>query len=519
MWAGTLAAQEPWPEWSTAWSALRPIELQARRLPFGTGLAERGLGLAPRIGLLWSGGNPAGLAQDVTESRSWLELARADRWGAYRRPLDADGVSAWTLQGLGWRPLGSGAVAGRIEFDSRRADVATGTDALFPYDPDPFVLVDTTSPGRTSVHAALEGAAGWRFGSWHAGLSLGVAMHRDHSLDTRFSRIGRSAMPGVMLGVGREIAPLRMVIAVHGRWLGQRETHLLATTPGGSRVFILSGFYDPDPIDVSPPGAMLRRTNADGFAAGASAAGRIGRVAWSALFERAGWAARHMNTVTVDSPPADRWKSTVTRFAVLARAPVTSRIALHVGADHGALSGDARRADLEGVVFHVSDATLTLEGGVEFVDPASGWQASLGIQGERVRLHREDFLAEVTSDITSWLTEAVVTVGRQFGSVSGGVVLAAGLYTPVAAIPDPATLGPVYGSYIAPEQSLYAVAALPVSGGIWLRNRFGRSVTGYLRAGAERAAARTPLPSIPALPRGQRYQTQIALGIELTSLD
>jgi hypothetical protein len=199
--ARPLAAQDPWPDWSTAWSALRPIELQARRLPFGTGLAERGLGLAPRIGLLWSGGNPAGFAQDVTESRSWLELARADRWGAYRRPLDADGISTWTLQGLGWRPLGSGAVAGRIEFDSRRADVATGTDALLPYGPDPFVLVDTTSPGRTSVHAVLEGAAGWRFGSWRAGLSLGVAMHRDHSLDTRFSRIGRSAMPGVMLGV------------------------------------------------------------------------------------------------------------------------------------------------------------------------------------------------------------------------------------------------------------------------------------------------------------------------------
>jgi hypothetical protein len=515
--AQPLAAQDPWPEWSTAWSPLRPVELGARRLPFGTALAERGLGLSPRIGLLWSGGNPAGLAQDVTESRSWLELARSDRGGAYRRPLDPDGIGTWTLRGLGWRPLGGGAVAGRIAFDSRRADVATGTDALYPYDPDPFVLVDTTSPGRTSVHAVLEGAAGWRFGPWHAALSLGVALHRDHSVDTRFSRVGRSSMPGAMLGFGREIAPLHMTIAVHGRWLGRHETHLLSTTPGGSRVFILSGFDDPQPLDVAPPGALLRRTNADGLAAGAAATGRVAGIVWSALFERAGWSSSHVNTVAVDSPPADRWEATVTRVAVQAHVPVISKFALRLGVGHSALGGDARRADLEGVVFRASDAALTLDGAVELVDPASLWDASVGIRGVRADLHREDFLAVVTSDVTSWLAEAVVTVGRRFGNVSAGVVLAGGLYTPAAAIPDPATLGPVYGTYIAPEQSLYAVSAAPLAAGFWLRYHFGQGITGYLRAAGERTAARGPLPPIPALPTGQRYQRVIALGIELTS--
>jgi len=110
-----------------------------------------------------------------------------------------------------------------------------------------------------------------------------------------------------------------------------------------------------------------------------------------------------------------------------------------------------------------------------------------------------------------------VTVGRRFGSLSAGIVLAGGLYTPVAAIPDPATLGPVYGTYIAPEQSLYVVSGLPLAGGLWVRYRFGQSVTGYIRAGGERTAARGTLPPIPALPTGQRYQREIALGIELRS--
>lgn len=514
--AQPLAAQNLWPEWTTAWSALQPISVDVRRLPLGTALAERGLGLAPRVGLLWFAGNPAGLARDVNDSRAWLELARDEQGGAYRRPLDPDAVSTWTLGGLGWRPLGRGAVAGRIAFDNRRADVATASDALLPYGADPFVVVDTTSPGRRSVHAALEGAAGWRFGPWHAGLSLGVEMHRDRSVDARFSRVGRSSGTGAMLGVGRQIQPLGLQVAVHGRWLGRRESHLLATDPDGSVVYILSGFFDRDPIDVAPPSGFFRRSTADGFAGGAAAAWRSGSIGWFVFFERGGWDAEHVNTVALDDPPADRWEATVTRAGLAARVSLTGTIDLQVRASHRSLSGDARRSDLNGVVFRASDARLTLDGAVELVDPASPWQASLTIRGERLRMDREDFLAEVPLDVTAWLSEAAVAVGRHFGSVSAGVVVGVGLYAPAAAIPDPSTLGPVYGTYLAREQSLYAVGAFPLSAGFWLRHRFSGSVTGYLQGGAERTAGRGSMPDIPALPEGQKYRGRIALGIELT---
>lgn len=517
--ATPLAAQAPWPGWSTAWSALRPISVDARRLPFGSLLNDYSLGLSPRMGMLWSGGNPAGIARDVQESRAWLELSRSQRGGEYRRPLDPDGVGNWGLAGLGWRPLGRGAVAGRIGFDSRHADVATGTDQIAPYDADPFVVVDTTSPERSSTHAALEGAGGWNFGGWGVGLSLGADLHRDRSVNTRFSRVGRSSTSGIMVGVGREIAPLGFTIAVHGRWLGRSETHLLSTQPGPSTVYVLSGFFDRGAIDVSPPGAYYRRITTDGFAGGASAAGRTGSVEWTAFFERGTWDAAHINNTSLEDPPADRWESTATRLAGEVRLPLPWRLQLSLGAGYATLDGITSRSDLEGTVFQVWDAVLSLEGALELADPASAWQAALSFRSERLDLGREDYLADVRSDITSWLADVALVAGRHFGSTSAGVVLAVGLYTPAAAIPDPATMGPAYGVYIAPEQSLYAVAALPVSGGFWVRHRFGGAVAAYVRGGSASTSSRGPLPQIPALPVGERWQRYIALGIELTPVD
>jgi hypothetical protein len=456
------------------------------------------------------------MAGDVNESRARLELGRDEAAGTYRRPLDPDGVTTWSLRGLGWRPLGRGAVAGRITFDDRHADMATGTDVLSPYDPDPFVLVDTTSPGRGSTHAVLEGATGWRFGGWYAGLSLGTELHRDRSEETRFSRIGRSSVTGGAIGIGREIAPLRLTVALHARLLGRRETHLLSTTPDGSNVFILFGYDDPDTIPVSPPGGLLRRTNADGLAGGAAVTGTVGSISWTAFFERGSWDAGHVFTVSIDSPATDTWDARATHVGLAVRIPLFRRLLLQLHAARRSVNGEARRADLTGIVFRVSDASLSMGGSLELADPASPWQLALSVRGDRVSLGREDFLARVPLDLDAWISEAALVVGRHVGRGSVGVVLAGGLYTPTAAIPDPATLGPVYQRYIAPEQSLQAVAALPVSGGLWARYRFSGGVALYLQGAYDRTAARGALPPIPALPAGNRHRQRVALGIELT---
>jgi hypothetical protein len=513
-----VAAQQQLPGWAGAWSPLRPITTQLRHLPLGAAVDDWGFGLSPRSGLLWTAGNPAGLASDVTESRAWLGLSRSDQGGEYRRPLDPNGVGTWTLGGLGWRPLGRGAVAGRIAFDSRHASVATGTDVLAPYDADPFVMVDTSSPGRNSTHATLEGAAGWRFGGWHMGFSLGAELHRDRSQNTRFSRIGRSSVTGAMVGIGRRISPLDLTLALHGRWLGRRETHLLSTTPGGSTVFILFGYDEPDTIAVSPPGGLLRRTTADGFAAGAALQGRVGSVDWIAFVERGAWDAGHVFAVAVDNPATDRWKATATAMGLSGGVPLFDRVLLRLDARYDRLNGDARRADLQGVVFRIADSRLRLGGSLELLDPASPWQLALSLRGDQVKLDREDFLAGAPLHLTAWMSEAALAVGRHFGNGSAGVVVAAGLFTPAAAIPDPATLGPVYGTYLAPEQSLNAVAALPLSAGLWMRYRFSAGVAAYLQALGGRTAARGVLPPIPFLPTGDRHQTRITAGIELTSI-
>ena len=63
------------------------------------------------------------------------------------------------------------------------------------------------------------------------------------------------------------------------------------------------------------------------------------------------------------------------------------------------------------------------------------------------------------------------------------------------------------------------MAALPISGGFWVRHRFGGAVAAYVRGGGASASSRGPLPQIPALPAGARWRRYVALGVELTPLD
>jgi hypothetical protein len=223
-------------------------------------------------------------------------------------------------------------------------------------------------------------------------------------------------------------------------------------------------------------------------------------------------------SVSIDSPATDTWDARATHVGLAVRIPLFRRLLLQLHAARRSLNGEARRADLTGVVFRVSDASLSMGGSLELADPASPWLLALSFRGDRVSLFREDFLARVPLDLDAWMSEAALAVGRHLGRGSVGVVLAGGLYTPGAAIPDPATLGPVYGRYIAPEQTLQAVAALPLSAGLWVRYRFSGGAALYLQGGYDRTGSRGPLPPVPALPAGTRYRHRVALGIELTPI-
>ncbi|MEX1049928.1 MAG: DUF6850 family outer membrane beta-barrel protein, partial [Gemmatimonadales bacterium] len=364
--AQPLAAQDAWPDWAVAWSPLRPIALDTRRLPFGSPSSQYAFGLPAPSGLLWTAGNPAGLAADVQESRAWMEMARGRSSGTYRRPLDPDEVDTWALAGLGWRPLGRGAVAGRVGFATQDAAAAGGTDARFPYGADPFVVVDTTSPRRNNIHATLEGAAGWRFGGWYAGLGAGLETHRNRSHETRFARTGRSSTSAAQVGLARALAPLHATVAVHGRWLGTQETHVGITRPGGTQMFILSGFHEPSAFDVGSPGGFERRTSGDGFAWGAAATGAIAGVTWTAYGETGRWEAGHVNALRQDSAPTDRFEASTTVAGIALRLPLPARLALHLHAGTAQLRGEARRADLDGVMLRQTDAVVAAGGSLTF---------------------------------------------------------------------------------------------------------------------------------------------------------
>jgi hypothetical protein len=105
--------------WLDAWSALYPIadveapEVRAQRI---RSLLDAPV---PRVGTLWTAGNPGALPDEVRDARSDFRLRYESVSGDYRRPLDVDERGTLTVSGFGWRPVGR----------ARQCDRARGGDA------------------------------------------------------------------------------------------------------------------------------------------------------------------------------------------------------------------------------------------------------------------------------------------------------------------------------------------------------------------------------------------------------
>lgn len=506
------------PDWMIAWSPLAPIADHQRALPRLGALPGLVRGLEPRVGLLWTTGSPAGLPREVADRRAELTAAVARDAGAYRRPLDPDDVSARRLSGLAWQPLGSrGASAGRVVLEDATLGMGSFADALRPYGSNPLVPTDSSQPAMRRVGARLEGALGWQFGSWSAGLAAGFEVWDHRTRAARFARQGRASQQGGSIGVGRELPIARAVLALQARWTGEAEQVSLLTQPDPGVVYQLEGLSEPNPRAISADDSYFRRMERNAWAVGLAASGEVSGVRWALDAARTFRKEGQWSTIRRD-PPTDRWRADGWTFAGAAQGVILDgRLLLTARLAHSTLAGEAARFDLDGVIFRARE-TVT-RGGLDarYTPPASPWRIAANLRVAREWERRRDFIDRIQSDLVRWLPSAALEIARTFGEATTAAVgVGVAPYSAVGDIPDPEQRGSIYQILIAPELSFYGTRAIAAGLGVSLSHRFGSGASLLLGARRDLLCGWRNETTVPFAPTGRRNLWRANVGVLLS---
>lgn len=512
------AAESGLPGWMTAWSPLNEIADLPRILPRAAPLADLLGAPPPAIGLFWVAGTPAALGFEVGPRHGQLHAALAGDDGSYRRALDPTGVSVTQLAGIGWQPVRErGAAAGRVVLEQELLGTATQSAVLNPHASDPFVITDTTLPEVRRLGTQLEGALGWRLGAWGVGMSGAVRIEDHRTRSARFARLGKATTPAAALGVARALpwAPVRL--ALYGRWIGGSETLILNAQAGPGRAYILDGYSDPDPRDVQPQTGFFRRTERDALAYGAAASGTLLGTSWVVLAEKTRRTDGHFSA-REETPPTDRWRARGSGYGLAVQWPLP-RYDLYLTAQWrlDRLRGEAARADLTGFIFRATESVWHLTADARYL-PDSPWAVAATFALVRESRQREDFIAEMRSDLRTWAPGLGLEVARSFGVTAVAAGYAVSFYAPSGGIPNPARMGPIYQQLVAPEQSLYATKARPTAATLTLRHTFPSGTAALLRVRRESLAAGGEAPAtgaLPFAPKGSRTFWNVSLGVVL----
>lgn len=511
-WRGEVDAAS----WLGNWSPLAvPVDLPRAlpRPPQVPGLLD----IPPQVGLFWMVGNPALLAVDVLSPGGELTLGFLSEAGTYRRPLDDDGLEVRRFSGAGWRRLHErAAVLGRVLGDQELVERGSPSDAVAAHGSNPFVLTDTTVVGLRRLRALLEGGYGWEAGGWSLGLATGVDLWQTRTQASRFPRRGRVSAVGVTAGAARAI-PLGARIAVTGRWLGRSETLTLTPFPAGGVAYRLEGYHEPDRREISQQPFFLRMEGGV-LALGAGVVGRMGPVVWAAHGERAAGADGQFTQRRAD-PPTDRWEADAWTLtgAVQVRL-LRGQAALTAMARYVELNGEATRADLEGAIFRARESLLHTGVDLRWLPHHGNWAAAARLELRGEARVREDFIAEIGSDVQSWTPGGTVEVMQRAGpGTTVSISYGAAPYYAVSVIPNPGAMGPVYQRLIAPELALHATASLATSFAGTLRQRVGPDVAVVTRLRRDSVSPRGETSPPPFAPEGNRILWWVSVGVQFGS--
>lgn len=508
-----LDGEHDFPVWMRGWSGLRLAADLPRRLP-GAGVAISSLVFgAPRVGTFWTAGNPAGLVDGIRDTRSDFTAGWSRQRGDYRRPLDPGaarlmqgGAQAWK----GFSPTFS--MLGRVELDQERLDPGTRANATTPYGSSPFVTVDTAGTGVRRTRAVLEGVAGWKLGRWGLGVTVGFEA-RDHS--TILSGVVRrvtGSTPGLVLGATRRLGGVEF--GVQGRYRHRAEEIRVFERTQNARVLQLTAYSEAIPVDLIEP--YFRRTEEDASAFGANLSGKFDRVTWAAVAEVTKLQTR-LSRQRINDPATDRWNASGWEARGEVQRPLGSRGLLTLHARIVSVSGDGDLVtDSSGVIFTADESAFETEAELRLLPAERGWAGTLTVGWARESRQRQDLGAQLGSNISATTPSVALELGRTVGSslfVSVGGAMAA--YGPTSVIANPASRGPVYRYYIAPELDLYASRATPTALSFLLQYRTGKAATLWLSGRAERLSSSESAPLSAFTPSGSRTASSFAGGIML----
>ncbi len=518
--AGRSAAQTPepiraMPPWMSGWSPLVRLADIGRRLPGTPAFSDVLAAPPPRIGLFWTAGIPVGVGADVIEPRLEARAGRVGGHGPFRRALDVDADGASRVTGVGWRPVGRGAVAGRVIAALRAVDAAGHAAMLDPHRSDPFVLADSALPAMRRLQAQLEGAAAWRLGRLDAGFAAGIAVDDYRTQEARFPRLGRASLPALGAGLAIRL-PLALRAAVHARWTGGAETWILSAQPGVGEVYRLAGYSDPTRAVVQPPLFAFRRADREANAFGGGLEGRLLGARWVVHARRERRTNSYMSTRDVN-PPTDRWRARgwTVGAAIQARVPGDAFL-LTAQTRSRTVTGEGRRSDLEGIFFRAKEQIVESSAELWYRPRGGAWRGAAAFHLRRENMQRRDFIVDVYTDIQSWTIAGRLEIARDFGRVSAGVGLAVAGYTPSAAIPDPAAMGPLYQQLVAQENSLYVLPSLPYSARLGLAWNANANTTVAVDAARERVTRRGSAIDVAFAPTGAYTRWAVELRVVMS---
>ena len=518
--SGADASGSPW-DWR--WSPLRSFGDLGLPRP-GSPESPRLLELpAPRVGLAWSSGNPAGLRDDIDSAWTHFVVASGRVSGSYRRPLDPASAATTGTSLSAWRRVGARlAAVGRVSVE--RETIGDGTAAAFvnPYGSAPFVPTDTNRPVLRRPIVTIEGGEAIALGRWRIGVAAGFRLLENNSSRSAASLLGRASSAGLTLGVSRRVGDQAQV-GVHGRRLAGSESVNLVANPRTVRVYALDGLVSVDPGDFSiglPP--FFRRADRSSNALGADASGSTLGAAWSTYARWQTFDERQLFALSTNAP-VDRWRTTGYAVGGAAQRVVWKMLAT-LRADWSSQRGHAQRVTTAGGSYAADASALALAADFRYGNAAtlakattpanaSPWTWGVTLAVGRDAQAVNDRAARMTTDIAAWTPSVAAEVGR---AVSERMTLVAGYgiagYTPYAGVPSPADRGRAYRTLIAPAMEVAAAAARTDRATIAARWRLGGR---DLSVGGWRERLRPlakPAFDIP-LPRGTRAAWGVVVGV------
>ncbi len=508
------------PRWLTAWSPLAPVADLHRTLPGAEVSLPSLLTLpAPRVGSFWSAGNPGGLPFENSDSYAQIRTGYKRYSGEYRRPLDAGTESFTGGSAFGWKALGSGGSAiGHVVVDRLHRSRNGHADIVLPFSSNPFAVLDTLGDAISTTVMRLEGAGGWRIGNLGAGLGIGFEGREMRTDESPVPRQDRVSASGVTAGLAYDVAGGALRLGVFGRRTQSAQYLFMYGYADNSLAYVLSGYYDPLPLELTlwGSGRVRRRMEQGAWAYGLTLGGRLAGVSWVGFAQMDRVKEEQYIDLYNNEPDTDDWDADGLTIGFAAQRPFgNGRVLVTVSARYARLEGETLRMDLEEVNFTAREHTFHISGEVRLL-PWNGWGGAVHLALGREGRERRDLLARVGSNLQhrapAMSLEVSRTLPRGFAiSVTGGF----SHFAPWGDIPTPNTMSDAYQDWIAPELSLYGTAAWTRTGALTLlwRAREGLSLwaQGMLAALSPRAGS----AHLEYQPEGSRTRNRIQLGVTM----